>query len=122
MRRPIFRDTTFRAALIFLAGSVAGAAQAPPAGRVHLRFETAEARAVLTILDAERSGRPASDTDWRGLFSSEGYVRLKAREAAMHRAFSDSDFAAFVRSDSLVRRASEPPGALSARERADVQR
>lgn len=121
-RGPVLRETRFWTALLCLAASVPGAAQAPRDARVQLRFDTTEARAVLTILDAERSGRSVSEADWRGLFSTEGYVRLKAREAAMHRAFADSEFAGFVKSDSLLRRASGLRAALSAWERADVRR
>jgi hypothetical protein len=47
-------------------------------------------------------------------------VRLKAREASVHRDFSDSDFAAFVRSDSLSHRAAELRRTLSAWERMNV--
>lgn len=75
--------------------------------RVRLRFDTAEAVAVLR-------------QDWPSLFGSAGYQRLKSREASLQRAFTDSDFAAFVRSDSLQRRAGDLRRALSEWERADV--
>jgi hypothetical protein len=75
--------------------------------RVQLRFDTAEAVAVLR-------------QDWPSLFGSAGYQRLKAREASLHREFTDSDFAAFVRSDSLARRAGDLRRALSEWERVDV--
>jgi hypothetical protein len=76
-------------------------AQAPGSERVRLRLDSAEAVAVLRLLELERSGRVASDADRQRLYSTEGYVRLKAREAAMGRAFTDSEFTAFVRSDTL---------------------
>jgi len=87
------------------------AAAAPD--RVQLRFDTAEAVAVLRFLETQQS-------DWPDLFGTAGYQRLKARETAMHREFSDSDFAAFVRSDSLGRRAGELRRALTDWEQADV--
>ena len=46
-----------------------------------------EAEAVLTILDKQRSSETITDADWSRLLTSEGYVRLKAREASMKRTF-----------------------------------
>ncbi len=108
------------AGLLSLARPNPSPAQAPSADRVRLQIDTAEALAVLAILDARRTGQPVSQVDWHRLFSAEGYVRLKAREAAMGRAFADSDFATFVRSDMLGRRASDLRRALSSWERADL--
>jgi len=96
-------------------------AQAPGSERVRLRLDSAEAVAVLRLLELERSGRVASDADRQRLYSTEGYVRLKAREAAMGRAFTDSEFTAFVRSDTLRSRAAALRRALSAWERADLR-
>lgn len=64
--------------------------QTPAIERVALRRVTAEAVAVLAILDRQASGQAAGDSLWRGLFATEGYARLHAREASMHRDFSDS--------------------------------
>jgi hypothetical protein len=97
------------------------AAQAPPADRVRLVFDTTEAVAVLAIMQARHAGRVPTEAEWQRLFSAEGYQRLKAREAAMRREFTDSSFSAFVLSDSLRRRASELRGALTAWGRADLQ-
>ena len=97
-----------------------GLAQAPGTDRVALRLDTAEAVAVLAILERQASAQPVGDSAWRALFATEGYVRLKAREASLHRDFSDSDFAAFVRSDSLARRTAELRRALTAWEGMDV--
>jgi hypothetical protein len=94
-------------------------AQAPPA-RVALTFDTAQAVAVLSILDARAAGRPVVDADWARLFSTAGYRRLAVREAGMRRPFTDSSFKAFVLSDTLGRRAAELRRALSEWERADV--
>ena len=90
------------------------AGQGLPADRVRLRLDTAEASAVLTILDAGRAGRVPAEADWRRIFSSEGYRRLKEREVAMRRAFTDSSFTAFVLSDSLGDHGPELRHALAA--------
>lgn len=96
-------------------------AQAASSDRVALRLDTAEAVAVLGILTRRVSGRAVSESAWRALFASEGYTRLKAREASLHRDFSDSDFAAYVRSDSLARRRAELRRTLTAWEGRDVR-
>jgi hypothetical protein len=43
--------------------------------------------------------------NWVGLLTSEGYVRLKQREASLQRAFEDTTFRNFVLSDDLLARA-----------------
>jgi len=63
---------------------------------------TDEAQAVVRILDGRAKGNSVSSRNWRRLFSSEGYLRLKRREAAVGRAFSDSTFREFVLSDTLL--------------------
>jgi hypothetical protein len=93
------------------------AAQAP---RLELAFDTSEAVAVLGILDRERAGAAVDPAAWNALFATEPYRRLKAREAAMHRAFTDSDFARFVRSDSLRARAPALRRTLTAWEATDL--
>jgi hypothetical protein len=70
-----------------------------------LTIVTDQAKAALAILELRQAGRPVPDTSWRRLFESEGYRRLKAREAAMGREFEDSTFRAFMTSDTLLRRA-----------------
>lgn len=105
--------------LVSFATPISLSAQAGP-DRLRLRLDTVESQAVLAILDATRADRAPSDTEWRRLFESEGYVRLKAREAGMKRPFTDSSFAAFVRSDTLARRAPDLRRALSAWELTDL--
>jgi hypothetical protein len=73
-------------------------------GRVAVRFVDDEAVAALEILEKEFARHPVAESEWQRLFSSEGYIRLKARETYMNRAFTDADFRAFIESDSLVRR------------------
>jgi hypothetical protein len=75
------------------------------ADRVHFLLNTSEADAVLAILDQRAAGTPVTDADWHKLFSSPPYVRLKKREASMHRDFTDEDFKRFVLSEDLAKRA-----------------
>jgi hypothetical protein len=60
--------------------------------------DRSEAEAAMAILDTIATGREPTDGDWHRLFATRGYVRLKEREAAMQRAFTDADFMAFLRS------------------------
>jgi hypothetical protein len=69
-----------------------------------VRVISDEADAALAILVKRKTGQPITEADWRQLFSSEGYIRLKKREAAMQRAFEDSEFQAFILSDKLADR------------------
>jgi hypothetical protein len=73
-----------------------------PAQQLDVRLNTEEAEAVLALV---ARGRDASPADWQRLHSSEGYRRLKDREAAMNRAFTDSAFRSFVLSPQLKERA-----------------
>src|ERR1051325_9800583 len=76
-------------------------AQALNPSSVKVNLVTDEAEAVLSILAKRRANQPLTEADWRRLFTSEGYVRLKKREAAMQRAFVDEEFKSFVLSDKL---------------------
>src|SRR5262245_19977353 len=108
----------------FLSASVtvaapSGAQQMPD--RVRLSLDTAEAGAVLAILARRDSGNSVTETDWQRLFATSGYMRLKAREAAMGRAFTDDDFKKFVLSDSLRGRRDALRRALSDWAAADMR-
>lgn len=83
--------------------SVCAAQTTSPA--VSVRMITDEPEAVLSILNKRKANRQISEDDWRRLFQSEGYVRLKRRELGMKRPFEDADFKTFVLSDSLLERA-----------------
>lgn len=72
--------------------------------RVNVRVVADEAEAVLAILAKRVAGQAVTEEDWRRLFESEGYVRLKRRELSMHRAFDDVEFKTFVLSDQLAAR------------------
>jgi hypothetical protein len=72
---------------------------------VSIRFVTDQAEAAIAILDAHAARGEAGAAEWRRLVESEGYRRLHRREEAMGRGFTDSSFAAFLREDSMARRA-----------------
>lgn len=94
----------------------------PRAGtsRIHLEFNADEAEAVLAILDKRAIGNAVADSDWERLFNSEPYTRLKRREAAMHREFTDEDFRKFVFSPDLVAKAASLRHALDGWRKADL--
>ena len=88
-----------RAFILLLAASLAGAAAPDPRGKASgLRFVTDEAEAALALLAIEEQGRVPAEADWQRLFASEGYRRLKARETAFHRPFTEEALKAFVAS------------------------
>lgn len=72
--------------------------------RVVVELVTDEADAALNILAKKKSAQQITEADWQRLFDSEGYRRLKKREAAMERSFDDADFKAFMLSDDLLQR------------------
>lgn len=75
--------------------------------RIQLHVDASEAQAVLAILRERSEGMPVGEADWRRLFESEPYVRLKKREGSLHRTFTDEDFRKFVQSRELVAQARE---------------
>jgi hypothetical protein len=110
----------FSVALALVATASVGRAQQAPGGRLQLVLDTSEAEAVLAILAGRAAHQAPDSSDWRRLFRSEPYVRLKAREASMGRTFSDADFQRFVRSDSLAERAAALRQTLDDWRRADL--
>lgn len=74
------------------------------ANPIDVRLHTEEADAVLSILYKKKNNQQITDADWQQLFSSEGYIRLKKREAAMKRSFEDTEFKNFVLSEDLAKR------------------
>ncbi len=80
-------------------------AQSAQVSRLDVRLVSDEADAVLSILAKQKSNEPITATDWERLFSSEGYVRLKKREAELKRTFTDDEFRMFVLSGELAGRA-----------------
>ncbi len=120
MRSQILRFTARFLPGLLAVGALPCAGQGEPPGRVSVRFDVAEATAALDLVEAGRRGI-VPEGEWRRLFATEGYARLKVREAAMRRAFTDSSFAAFVQSDTLARRAPALRAALRAWEGVDVR-
>jgi hypothetical protein len=76
---------------------------ADEAGRIQIHTDFSEADAALGILDKRNASLPVADSDWQTLFVTEPYQRLKKREAAMHRDFTDDDFKKFILSDELLK-------------------
>ena len=88
--------------------------------RVQFILNASEADAVLAILDKRAASTPVTDADWQRLFTSEPYVRLKKREASMHREFTDEDFRRFVLSEDLAKRAPLLKRTLDAWKKSDL--
>jgi len=104
---------------------VAAAGAVPPSGaapveRVEVRFVDDEAAAALAILELRAGGAEIDPAAWRRLLDSEGYVRLKRREAAMNRAFTDEEFRAFMMEPDLLARAGRLRETLEAWRSADL--
>ena len=89
--------------------------------RFQLTLNTSEAEAVLAIVEARSAGKAATDADWQRLFTTEPYLRLKKREASLHRDFTDDDFRNFVLSDDVAKRAPELRRALDEWKKADLR-
>ena len=89
---------------------------------VSVRIITDEAEAVLAVLAKKRAGQAITDEDWRAIFSSEGYTRLKKRELAMRRSFTEEDFQTFALSDQLSAQAQMLEQTLERWKRAEPQR
>lgn len=103
----------------FVTASTCFAQSTRPAG-VDVRIVADEAEAVLAILAKKKASQVITEADWQRLFSSEGYIRLKKREAEMQRSFEDDEFKAFVLSDKLAERAQALESTLALWKRADV--
>jgi hypothetical protein len=88
--------------------------------RIALTVDSSEADAVLTILDLRSANSPVTNAEWRKVFTSEPYVRLKQREATMKRPFTDEDFKAFLMSDDVLSRAQALKQTLAAWKQADL--
>lgn len=88
--------------------------------RVAVKFNADEAEAALNILTKRKSNLPITDGDWKRLFSTEGYLRLKKREAGMQRSFEDSEFKTFILSDELLTRSEKLAETLERWRQADL--
>jgi hypothetical protein len=88
--------------------------------RVDVHLITDEPEAVLAILAKKKANEVVTEADWQRVFQSEGYVRLKAREASLKRSFEDADFKTFVLSTKLAEDAQALAATLDRWKRADV--
>lgn len=94
--------TAIKIALSFLLLSAVVAAK--PKERIRVSLVADQAEAVLIVLVKREGGETITDDDWKRIFNSEGYVRLRKRELSMSRPFEDADFREFVMSDDLLKR------------------
>ncbi len=101
--------------------ALAADAQTQPANRIGIRLNTSEAETVLAIADKQNAGKPVTDADWNALLATEPYVRLKKREAGLHRDFTDDDFKKFVLSPNTTGKAAELRRALDEWSKADMK-
>ncbi len=97
-------------------------AAAQSASRVQVRLVADEPEAVLAILAKKQAGSAITDADWKALFDTEGYQRLKKRELSMKRPFEDAEFKEFVLSQDLLSRATALKQTLEKWKRADLSR
>lgn len=97
-------------------------AQSPAAAstRVQLTLDASEAEQALVILQKEQSHQPVTDADWQKLFATVPYQWLKAREAGLHREFTDEDFKKFLQAPETQARTAEWSQTLSGMERANM--
>ena len=72
------------------------------ANRIQLHLDTSETEAALAILDKRAANTDITIHDWQTIFATEPYLRLKKREASMHRDFTDDDFKKFLLSPDLL--------------------
>ncbi|HET8966386.1 MAG TPA: DUF5700 domain-containing putative Zn-dependent protease [Candidatus Acidoferrum sp.] len=89
--------------------------------RVQVKLDTSEADSVLAILAKRKQAQPLTDADWNTLFATDPYQRLKKREAAMQRSFSDDDFRTFVLADELLQQYDDLARTLAAWKRIDMR-
>jgi hypothetical protein len=102
-------------------GDPAAAAQGSEAPNLDIRLMADEADAVLSVLQKLKAGAPVDEADWNRLFTTEGYVRLKKREAGIKRSFEDAEFREFVLSSELLAKTETLAETLVRWERADLK-
>lgn len=90
------------------------------ATRIQLTLDATEAEQSLVILHKEQARQPVTDSDWQKLFANAPYQWLKAREAGMHREFTDDDFKKFLQAPDTQARTAEWAGVLAEMERANM--
>jgi len=80
-----------------------GDADAPAVVAVHV--DAAEAEQALDLVELAGRGEAIPGNLWQDLFETDGYRRLKVREASMQRDFTDEEFRAFLLEPGLAERA-----------------
>jgi hypothetical protein len=104
MRSAIVRRFSF---LLLLAPFLSASILAEESSRIQLHTDFSEAEAALAILDKRNAAEPIADLDWRAVFLTEPYQRLKKRETAMHREFTEDDFKKFLLGDDVLKQRAE---------------
>jgi hypothetical protein len=115
------RVSLILSAFVILAAGAQAQAPQDIRNKIQVRVDASEAEAVLSILEARRTGRTAAAKDWERLFATEPYRRLKRRESSMKRDFTDQDFKSFVLSPDLAKSESALRTALAAWRKADIE-
>jgi hypothetical protein len=119
----MFRTRLILWILIFVGGcapSIKPRASPDLGNRLQVKLVDDEAKGALAILEQEFAARPVEESQWQRLFSAQGYLRLKQREAYMKRTFTDADFRSFIQSDTLIRRTPALRQAVAGFEKVDV--
>jgi hypothetical protein len=88
--------------------------------RIQIHVDSSEADAVLAIVAKQAAGQTVEAADWQRLFATQPYLRLKKREAALHRDFTDAEFQQFVLSKELGQHAVELARTLKEWKKADL--
>lgn len=114
-------SSAFGAAFLLFAALPCAAQQPSTRPKLQIRFYTTEAAQALYLIEGKRDKYEPGDDDWKPLFATEGYKRLKLRESDMGRAFTDSSFIRFILSDTLGKRAAAMRKTLDAWAKADVR-
>jgi hypothetical protein len=102
-----------RASWMFVVMAGCGLSQGLGTASADIRLDSQEAEAALAVA----AGQPA----WDRLASTDGYRRLKKREAEMGRAFEDEDFRQFLSSESLRKQRAELTATLAEWKQADFR-
>jgi hypothetical protein len=115
--------STFRIVLclLFVLTLIQAPLVAQDSARIHLQLDASEAEAVLSILNKQAAGTLPTDVDWKRLFETEPYIRLKKREESFHRGFTDDEFKKFVLSPELGARADALRQTLDKWKQSDLQ-
>jgi hypothetical protein len=88
--------------------------------RFQIQVDSSEADAVQAIVAKQAAGQTVEAADWQRLFATQPYLRLKKREASLHRDFTDAQFQQFVLSKELGQHAPELVRTLKEWKKADL--